>query len=748
MWLVQLALRRPYTSIVLALLVLILGPLLILRTPSDIFPGINIPVVSVIWRYNGLATEEMEGRMISQFERGLTATVNDIEHIESQIFNGVGVVKVFFHAGAEIQTGLAQIVAMSQTVINNFPPGASAPLILQYSASTVPILQLALSSATLAEHEMNDLANSFMRTQLATVQGAVLPTPYGGKVRQIMVDIDPRLLQARGLVPQDVVTTLSQQSPILPTGTIKLGALEVGVAMNGGARSVKELNDLPIRTGPAGTTFIRDVAHVRDGFQPQTNVVRRDGQRAVLLSILKYGNASTLDIVRRVKAELPRIRAGLPPELDIQTALDQSLFVQAAVDGVVHEAILAACLTALMILLFLGSWRSTLIITVSIPLSILASLGLLSVLGETINIMTLGGLALAVGILVDDATVAIESITQHLERGEPLEQAILEGAGQIAVPTFVSTLCICIVFVPMFLLTGVARYLFVPMALAVVFAMLASYLFSRTLVPTLARYLLRDHSGTAGHAARRTVWTRLHERFEGRFTRVRAGYRSLLQGALAAPLGFSALFLGACLATAALVPWLGRDFFPSVDAGQIKLHLRAKTGTRLEETARLCDLVEARIRSLIPPGEVETILDNIGLPSSGTNLTYNNSGTVGPADADILISLRPGHGPTADHIRRLRADLREQFPGVMFYFLPADIVSQILNFGLPAPIDIQVVGNRIAENRKFAQSLFEKLRLVTGIADLRIHQPFDQPRLDVTVDRIRAQQAGVSQREI
>ena len=748
MWLVQLALRRPYTSIVLALLVLILGPLLILRTPSDIFPGINIPVVSVIWRYNGLATEEMEGRMISQFERGLTATVNDIEHIESQIFNGVGVVKVFFHAGAEIQTGLAQIVAMSQTVINNFPPGASAPLILQYSASTVPILQLALSSATLAEHEMNDLANSFMRTQLATVQGAVLPTPYGGKVRQIMVDIDPRLLQARGLVPQDVVTTLSQQSPILPTGTIKLGALEVGVAMNGGARSVKELNDLPIRTGPAGTTFIRDVAHVRDGFQPQTNVVRRDGQRAVLLSILKYGNASTLDIVRRVKAELPRIRAGLPPELDIQTALDQSLFVQAAVDGVVHEAILAACLTALMILLFLGSWRSTLIITVSIPLSILASLGLLSVLGETINIMTLGGLALAVGILVDDATVAIESITQHLERGEPLEQAILEGAGQIAVPTFVSTLCICIVFVPMFLLTGVARYLFVPMALAVVFAMLASYLFSRTLVPTLARYLLRDHSGTAGHAARRTVWTRLHERFEGRFTRVRAGYRSLLQGALAAPLGFSALFLGACLATAALVPWLGRDFFPSVDAGQIKLHLRAKTGTRLEETARLCDLVEARIRSLIPPGEVETILDNIGLPSSGTNLTYNNSGTVGPADADILISLRPGHGPTADHIRRLRADLREQFPGVMFYFLPADIVSQILNFGLPAPIDIQVVGNRIAENRKFAQSLFEKLRLVTGIADLRIHQPFDQPRLDVTVDRVRAQQAGVSQREI
>ena len=748
MWIVQLALRRPYTFIVVALLTLIIGPLMILRTPSDIFPSINIPVISVIWRYNGLAAEEMEGRMVSQFERAMTATVNDIEHIESQIVNGVAVVKVFFHQGTQIQTSLSQIVAISQTVINNFPPGATAPLILQYSASTVPILQLALSSNTLAEHELNDLGNSFMRTQLATVQGAVLPTPYGGKTRQIMVDIDPRQLQAKGLTPQSVVNALGQQNLILPTGTLKVGALEYDVALNGSPRSVKELNDLPIRSGPNGTIFIRDVANVRDGFQPQINVVRRDGQRAVLLSILKYGNASTLDIVQRVKDELPRIRAGLPAEMDIQTALDQSLFVQAAVDGVVHEAILAACLTALMILLFLGSWRSTLIITISIPLSILVSLSLLSALGETINIMTLGGLALAVGILVDDATVAIENITQHLEQGKSLERAILDGAGQIALPTLVSTLCICIVFVPMFLLTGVARYLFVPMAMAVVFAMLASYFFSRTLVPTLAKYLLRGHTDVHGHHARRNAWHALHGRFETGFATLREGYRGLLERALQGPIVFSVLVMAVCIGTAALVPWVGRDFFPSVDAGQIKLHLRAKTGTRLEETARLCDLVENRIRQIIPPGELEAILDNIGLPSSGTNLTYNNSGTVGPADADIVISLKPGHAPTENYVRRLRQELPEHFPGVMFYMLPADIVSQILNFGLPAPIDVQVVGNKVAENRKFAMVLFEQLKGVTGIADLRIHQPFDQPKLDVVVDRVRAQQAGLSQREI
>jgi len=750
MWIVQLALRRPYTFIVLALLVLIVGALAIKRTPVDIFPDIDIPVISVIWRYTGLSSEEMEGRIVSTFERAMTATVSNIEHIESQTTNGVGVVKVFMHPGAEVDATLAQIVAISQTMLAWFPPGATPPLILQYNASTVPILQLALSSNTLAEHELYDLANSFMRTQLATVQGAVLPTPYGGKTRQVMVDLDPKALQANNLGPQNVVEALSQQNLILPTGTVKIGALEYDVALNGSPRSIAELNDLPIRTvAGGGTTYIRDVAHVRDGFQPQTNVVRHDGERAVLVTVLKYGLASTLDIVDRVKAELPRIQAGLPPALTIQTAQDQSLFVRAAVDGVIFEAVLAACLTALMILLFLGSWRSTLIIAVSIPLSILTSIAILSVLGETMNIMTLGGLALAVGILVDDATVAIENINQHLEQGIGLYQAILDGAQQIAIPTFVSTLCICIVFVPMFLLTGVARYLFVPMAMAVVFAMLASYLFSRTLVPTLAKYLLRGHEGDAQKVPERwNLLGRVHVAFEAGFVRMREGYRGLLARCLEVPRLFIGAVLAGCLVSAALIPWVGRDFFPAVDAGQFKLHLRAKTGTRVEETARLCDLVEARIRSIIPEAELETILDNIGLPTSGTNLTYNNSGTIGPADADIIVSLRPGHHPTEGYIRALRGQLPVAFPGVTFYFLPADIVSQILNFGLPAPVDIQVIGRKVEENRAFAVKLLERLKSVEGIADLRIQQPFDQPKLDVAVDRTKAQQAGFTLRDV
>jgi len=750
MWIVQLALRRPYTFIVLALLLLIVGPLTIQRTPVDIFPNIDIPVVSVIWRYTGLSSEEMEGRIVSSFERAMTATVSNIEHIESQTTNGVGVVKVFLHQGANVEASLAQIVAIAQTMLYTFPPAATPPLVLQYNASTVPILQLALSSKTLAEHELYDLANSFMRTQLATVQGAVLPFPYGGKTRQVMVDLDPKALQANNLGPQDVVEALSQQNLILPTGTVKIGSLEYDVALNGSPKSIEELNDLPIRTmAGRGTTYIRDVAHVRDGFQPQINIVRHDGERAVLLTVMKYGLASTLDIVDRVKAELPRMQAGLPPALMIQTALDQSLFVRAAVDGVIFEAILAACLTALMILLFLGSWRSTLIIAVSIPLSILTSIAILSALGETINIMTLGGLALAVGILVDDATVAIENINQHLEQGKGLEQAILDGAQQIAVPTFVSTLCICIVFVPMFLLTGVARYLFVPLAMAVVFAMLASYFFSRTLVPTLAKYLLRGHEHDAQVAPGR--WDlpgRLHAAFEAGFARMREGYRNLLARCLNAPVPFIGTVLAGCIVSVALVPWVGRDFFPTVDAGQFKLHLRARTGTRLEETARLCDLVEGRIRSIIPESELETILDNIGLPTSGTNLTYNNSGTIGPADADIIVSLKKGHRPTQEYIRTLRAQLPLEFPGVTFYFLPADIVSQILNFGLPAPIDIQVIGRTVEENREFAVKLLERLKGVEGIADLRIQQPFDQPKLDVTVDRTKAQQAGFSLRDV
>jgi multidrug efflux pump subunit AcrB len=750
MWIVQLALRRPYTFIVLALLLLIIGPLTILRTPVDIFPSINIPVVSVIWRYTGLASEEMEGRITAQFERAMTATVSDIEHIESQTFNGVSVVKVFFHQGASIPSSLAQIVAIAQTMLVSFPPGATPPLILQYSASTVPILQLALSSKTLAEHEIWDLANAHMRNQLATVQGAVIPFPYGGKTRQVLVDLDLKQLQAKNLAPQDVVNALNQQNLILPTGTIKIGSLEYTVGLNGSPRVIKEINDFPIRTSPAsGTIYVRDVAFVRDGFQPQTNIVRHDGERAVLMSILKYGRTSTLDIVSRVKAELPRMRAGLPPELDIQTAVDQSLFVRAAVDGVIFEAVLAGCLTALMILLFLGSWRSTLIIAVSIPLSILTSIVALSALGETINIMTLGGLALAVGILVDDATVAIENMSQHLEQGKALEQAILDGAQQIAIPTFVSTLCICIVFVPMFLLTGVARYLFVPLAMAVVFAMLASYFFSRTLVPTLAKYLLRaQHHGDAHAGGRANPFVLVHRAFEAGFARLRSGYRGALERCLNAPYLFIAAVTAGCVVSGVLLPWVGRDFFPSVDAGQFKLHLRAKTGTRIEETARICDLVEARIRSLIPAQELETVLDNIGLPSSGTNLTYNNSGTAGPADADIIVSLRQGHAPTETYIRTLRRELPDAFPGIVFYFLPADIVSQILNFGLPAPIDVQVIGRNIEANRAFTLKLLERLKGVEGLVDLRLNQPSDQPMIAVAVDRTRAQQAGLSQRDV
>jgi multidrug efflux pump subunit AcrB len=749
MWIVQLALRRPYTFIVLGLLILIAGPLAISNMPTDILPQINIPVVSVIWRYNGLASEEMEGRITSQFERAMSATVNDIEHIESQTTNGVAVVKVFFYGGASIPSSLAQIVAIAQTLLGSYPQGAQPPLILQYNASPVPFLQMALSSTTLAEHELFDLANSFMRTQLATVQGAVMPYPYGGKFRSVMVDIDSVALQAKNLSPLDVVNTINSQNLVLPTGTAKIGALEYDVAMNGSPQDLTELNNLPIKTMGTSTIYIRDVAHVRDGFQPQTNMVRHDGRRAILVTIMKYGRASTLDIVDRVKTELPRMQAGLPPDLEIKTAVDQSVFVRAAVDGVVHEAIVAGCLTALMILLFLGSWRSTLIIAVTIPLAILTSLTVLFALGETINIMTLGGLALAVGILVDDATVAIENMNQHLEQGEELDQAIIAGAQQIAIPTFVSTLAICIVFVPMFALTGVARYLFVPMAEAVVFAMLASYLFSRTLVTTLAKYMLHvsPHEGDRP-ASRWNPLARSHHAFERVFKQIRGGYRNLLSRSMRAPIALMGLFLFVGIVSLLLLPFVGRDFFPTVDAGQFKLHLRAKTGTRIEETARLCDLVEAEMRRIIPADELATIIDNIGLPLSGTNMSYNNSGTIGPADADIQVALNQGHHPTENYIHALRARLPELFPGVTFYFLPADIVSQILNFGLPAPIDVQVVGRSIQANRTYALELYEKLKQVDGIADLRLQQPFDQPKLMITVDRTKAQQAGLSQREV
>ncbi|WP_186148853.1 efflux RND transporter permease subunit [Burkholderia gladioli] len=743
MWIVRLALRRPHTFVVLALLIAIAGPLAILRTPTDIFPNIDIPVVSIVWQYNGFSAEDMAHRITSIYERALTTDVDDIEHIESQSLNGVSVIKVFFHPGADINRAIAQAVSNASSILRVMPPGTLPPNVITYSASTVPILQLGLSSRTLAEQQLYDLGNSFIRTQLATVQGAAVPLPFGGKVRSIVVDLDPRALQAKGLSPIDVVNAVNAQNLILPGGSAKIGAREYNVQMNGSTQTIAALNDLPVKTAGGGVIYLRDVAHVRDGYIPQTNIVRADGKRAALLTVEKTGSASTLSIIGEVKALLPQIAAGLPKALSITPLADQSVFVKSAIQGVAREALIAACLTALMILLFLGSWRATLIIAVSIPLAVLSSLLALSALGQTINIMTLGGLALAVGILVDDATVAIENITHHLERGAPLEDAILTGAGEIAVPTLVSTLSICIVFAPMFLLTGVARYLFVPMAEAVIFAMVASYLLSRTLVPTLAMWLLRAPSGTA-----RGGFARFQRGFEHRFDMVRARYRSLLDGAIRHRRAVIAGFVLACLASSSLFAFAGRDFFPAVDTGEIRLHLRAPTGTRIEQTARLADEVEAKIRSVIPPAQIASVLDDIGVPVSGINLSYDSSGAIGTQDATVLITLKAGHAPTAGYVARLRNTLATAFPGVGFAFLPADIVSQILNFGLPSPIDIQIVGNRLDANRRVANQLLAQLRGVPGLVDARIQQPGDEPAIDVEVDRTRAILAGLQQRDV
>ena len=750
MWIVRLALQRPYTFVVLAICLLLAGPLAILRTPTDIFPSIDIPVVSVVWTYNGLSAEDMAQRIVTGYERSLTNSVDDIEHIESQTLAGVAVIKVFFHPGADINRAIAQTSSGAQSMLRSMPPGTTPPLILSYSASTVPILRLALGSDTLPEQELYDLGNSFIRTQLATVQGASIPLPYGGKVRQVMVDLDTHALQARGLSPLDVVNAINAQNLILPGGTAKIGALEYRVDLNGSTQTVAALNDLPIRSGPDGTVYVRDVAQVRDGYAPQTNVVRRDGKRAALLEIEKSGSTSTLSIISQIRALLPKVTPGLPKALQVQAVSDQSVFVQSAIDGVLHEALIAACLTALMILLFLGSWRSTLIIAITIPLSVLAALIALSALGQTLNIMTLGGLALAVGVLVDDATVAIENVTHHREMGKPLAQAILDGSAQIALPTLVSTLCICIVFLPMFLLSGVARYLFVPMAEAVVFAMMASYFLSRTLIPTLAHYLLRGESAAdARPKGRAGRWfAHLHSGFERAFEGLRTRYGRLLGAALAAPGRTVAVFLLACTGSMALVPFLGQDFFPSVDSGEIRLHMRARTGTRIEETARIADQVETAIRNEIGPDRVAGIVDNIGLPVSGINLTYDSALPIGTADAEILVSLKPGSGGTAPMVDKLGTLLPAAFPGVSFSFLPADMVSQILNFGLPAPIDVQIVGNDLQGNRAVAQRLLGQLAAVPGLADLHIQQPDDQPALTVRVDRTRALQAGLSQREV
>ncbi|HWF87163.1 MAG TPA: efflux RND transporter permease subunit, partial [Vicinamibacterales bacterium] len=749
MWIVRIALRRPYTFVVLALLILMVGPLTIARTPTDIFPNINIPVVAVVWNYGGLSADEMATRIISIYERSLTTTVNDIEHIESQSLRGISIVKVFFQPGAQIDLAVAQVTAISQSQLRQLPPGTQPPFILAFNASTVPVLQLALSGKKLSEQQLFDLGVNFLRTQLASVQGAQIPYPYGGKQPQVQVDLNPVALQALHLVPSDVVNAISQQNLVLPAGTQKIGSAEYDVDINGSPQTVAELNDLPIKTVGSTTVYVHDVAHVRDGYPPQTNIVRVNGLRASLLTIQKTGTASTLDIIAKIKKALPRVRAALPPELDIKALADQSLFVRASIEGVLREALIAACLTALMILVFLGSWRSTLIIAVSIPLSILISIITLSALGETINIMTLGGLALAVGILVDDATVEIENINRNLAQGKPTEQAILDGAQQIAVPAFVSTICICIVFVPMFFLTGVGRYLFVPMAEAVVFAMLASYFLSRTLVPTMAKFLLRPHPEDPRESLRsRNPLTRLQGHFEVWFEQLRLSFKSWLAAAIGHRGLFAAGFLLCCVASFALLPWVGEDFFPAVDGGQFKLHLRAASGTRIEETAILCDHVEDALRGLIPPRELNGIIDNIGLPYSGLNLSYSTSAPVGPGDADIMVALNEGHRPIAAYMHDLRLTLPRRFPGVEFSFVPADIVTQILNFGLPAPIDVQVVGRSVAANRRFAASLLRRLAQIPGIADLRVHQEFNQPRLNLEVDRTRAAQMGLTQRDV
>lgn len=746
MWIVALALRRPYTFIVMALVILLLTPLVVLRTPVDIFPEINIPVISVIWNYNGLSPSEMANRIVTNCERGITVTVNDIEHVESQSVTGVGVIKIFFQPGTNIQVALSQVTAIVQTVLRQLPQGTTPPLVITYSASTTPIVQLGLSSKTLPEQQLFDLGQNFLRNQLATVRGVAMPYPFGGKMRQVQVDLNLPMLQANGLSPIDIVDAISTQNLILPAGTTKVGRMEYNVEMNGSPRTIADLNDLPVKTVNGSTIYIRDVAHVRDGFAPQTNIVRQDGVRGALMAIYKSGNASTLDIVRDVKKMVALAYQSLPRELTIKALFDQSLFVRASIQGVVREGLLAACLTALMILLFLGDWRPTLIIAISIPLSVFVSIILLSALGETINIMTLGGLALAVGILVDDATVEIENIERNLAMGKEIKQAILDGAQQIAVPAFVSTLCICIVFVPMFFLTGVARFLFVPLAEAVSFAMLASYLLSRTLIPTLAMYIMRRHLDKA--AAPKTISGRFQRSFETGFENFRQTYQQLLSITLQHRKAFALSFAAFCVFSLAIVLILGEDFFPSVDAGLLRLHMRAHPGLRVEETARLSDEVDRFLRSEIPGREIQTIEDNIGLPYSGINMSYANSGVIGTADAEILISLNAGHRPVDTYVKKLRSELPRHFPGVEFFFQPADIVSQILNFGLPAPIDIQVVGQDMAANYRIAQHIATQLSRVPGAADVHVQQQMNLPTLYLDIDRTRANQVGVDTRNV
>jgi CzcA family heavy metal efflux pump len=727
----------------MALVIIILTPITILRTPTDIFPDIDIPVVSVVWFYSGMSPQDMADRIVANSERSITTTVNDIEHMESQSVYGLGVIKVFFRPGTNVQGAIAQITAIGQTTVRSLPVGTTPPLIISYSASTTPIIQLGLSSKTLPEQQLFDLGQNFLRNYLATVPGAATPYPYGGKIRQIQVDLDLPRLQSYGLQPNDIVNAVNAQNIVLPSGTVKLGPLEYNVEMNGTPETIAQLNDLPVKTINGSTLYMRDVAHIRDGFSPQTNIVRADGNRGALMSIYKNGNASTLQIVAGVKNIVEQAAQSLPPALKITSLFDQSLFVRASIEGVLREGLIAAVLTAVMILIFLGDWRPTIVIAISIPLSIFVSIILLGAIGQTINIMTLGGLALAVGILVDDATVEIENIERNLAMGKEMKQAILDGAQQIAVPAFVSTLSICIVFVPMFFLAGVAKFLFVPLAEAVSFAMLASYLLSRTLIPTLVMYIMRGHEHRA--EAPKSFLGRFQRGFEEKFENFRRNYEQLLETTLEHRGIFVLCFLAFCLLSLGLFFYLGQDFFPQVDAGLLRLHVRARPGLRVEETARLCDQIEAALRQEVPQGQLQTILDNIGLPNSGINQSYSSNGTIGTSDAEILIALDPEHHPpTAGLTRHLREVLPQRFPGVEFFFQPADIVTQILNFGLPAPIDVQIIGTDMQSSYVIAQQIANKMRHIPGTADVHVQQLLSLPTLHMDIDRTRATQLGLT----
>ena len=761
MWIIRLALSRPYTFVVAALLLLLVTPFVLIKTPTDIFPSINIPVVSIIWNYTGLSAREIEQRIIYTQERALTTTVNNIEHIESTSYDSIGIIKLYFQPGVTISTAVAQVTAVSQTILKQLPPGATPPLIIQYDAATVPVLQYGIGSNTLSEQQTFDISLNQIRVGLVSVPGIAIPYPFGGKPRLVSVDLDPRKLQEKNLTQSDVTTAINNQALVFPSGTTKFGSLQYPIDINTFPTKIDNLNELPIKVVDGTQITVGDVAQVRDGYDPQQNIVRQDGVRSTLMSVFKSGTASTLSVVSGAKQAMANVLKTVTTAINVKEFGDQSLFVRAAVSGVVREGVIAAALTALMILLFLGSWRSTIIIAISIPLSVLASIAVLSLIGETINLMTLGGLALAVGILVDDATVTIENVERHMSLGEKLEDAILKGAGEIALPAFVSTLCICIVFVPMFLLSGVSRYLFVPLAEAVMFAVAASYILSRTLVPTMIMWFERNHhrkekpnppaenSGQDQHVA---FWMRpfvaIRQVFERGFDRLRTGYHDLLGKILTRRVAFAVVFLALCAGSWILVPFLGQDFFPAVDAGSFELHVRALAGTRVEETAKLVDQVEAVIRQRIPAQELQGIIDNIGIPNSGINLSYNNTGTAGPADADILVALQQNHKPTANYVRQLRLDLHQKFPGSEFYFLPADIVTQTINFGLPAPFDIQILGRDLATDHKVAAALAQKLRSVTGAVDIRVQQPAHLQRLQFTVDRTKAAGVGLTERDV